>query len=151
MPRLPALMLALSVLSPASALAQEPPSLSIVWPPAGTTLQLSGDPDGAVGVVVRSNFALKAAGTCGTDPRCGHVHMRIDPEGTSCFVAPDKPYNSMNSDVGGDLIKARFGFCAQPLGPHVIGVLLADDHHQPVLVDGKPVTALVPVTTVAAP
>ena len=27
------------------------------------------------------------------------------------------------------------------------GVLLADDHHQPVLVDGKPITALVPITT----
>ena len=31
------------------------------------------------------------------------------------------------------------------LGP-VIGVLLADDRHQPVLVGGKPVTALVRVT-----
>ena len=32
-------------------------------------------------------------------------------------------------------------------GKHVIGVLLADDHHKPILVDGKPVTALVTVTT----
>jgi len=33
----------------------------------------------------------------------------------------------------------------------VIGVLLADDQHRPVLVNGKPVTALVNVTTALVP
>ena len=72
--------------------------------------------------------------------------MKIDPKGDSCNI-PGKPYNSMNSDFGGNLIKARFGHCPDALGPHVIGILLADDHHKPIIVDGKPVTALVTVTT----
>ena len=72
--------------------------------------------------------------------------MRIDPDCDSCNIH-EKTYNSMNSDFGGPLIVARFGHCPTPKGQHVIGVLLADDHHQPVLVDGKPITALVPITT----
>jgi hypothetical protein len=55
----------------------------------------------------------------------------------------------MNSDFGGALIKARFGYCADAAGKHVIGILLADDHHKPILVDGKPVTTTVTVTTTA--
>ncbi|MGH6861597.1 MAG: hypothetical protein ACRECY_15190, partial [Phyllobacterium sp.] len=99
----------------------------------------------AVGVVVRSNFKLLAAGQCGADRRCGHVHMKIDPGGDSCN-SPGRPYNSMNGDFGGDLIKARFGHC-RPAGGHVMGILLADDHHKPILAGGKPVTPLVAVTT----
>jgi hypothetical protein len=53
----------------------------------------------------------------------------------------------MNSDFGGDLISARFGHCPTATGEHVIGILLADDHHRPILVNGRPVTALVRVTT----
>ena len=95
---------------------------------------------------MQSNFKLMPAGQCGSDTRCGHLHMKIDPDGDQCNQ-PGKPYNSMNSDFGGDLIKADFGACQSPKGEHVIGVLLADDRHQPVLVGGKPVTALVRVTT----
>lgn len=127
-------------------LAQDAPSLAIAWPPAGAEIPLGADPEGRIGVVVSSNFRLKPAGTCGDDPRCGHIHMRIDPEGDNCNIE-GKNYNSMNSDFGGSLIAARFGHCDTPKGEHVIGVLLADDSHQPVLVDGKPVTALVPVIT----
>ena len=127
-------------------LADEAPSLDIVWPPAGAEIPLGDDPEGRIGVVVTSNFRLMPAGSCGEDARCGHVHMRIDPEGDSCNI-PGKTYNSMNSDFGGSLIVARFGHCTEPKGTHVIGILLADDHHQPILVDGQPVTALVPVTT----
>jgi hypothetical protein len=72
--------------------------------------------------------------------------MKLDPEGDSCNL-PGRPYNSMNSDVGGELIVARFGRCPSATGPHVIGILLADDQHRPVLVEGRPVTALVRVTT----
>lgn len=130
-----------------TALAQEStPTLQIVWPPEGAMVQLGTDPERAIGVVVQSNFKLLPAGQCGSDPRCGHIHMKIDPEGDSCNL-PGRPYNSMNSDFGGDLIKARFGPCPSPVGSHVIGVLLADDHHKPILVNGKPVTALVKVST----
>ena len=134
------------LLGPLPALAEEAPSLGVVWPPAGAEIPLGDDPEGRIGVVVSSNFKLQAAGTCNGDTRCGHIHMRIDPDGDSCNI-PEKTYNSMNSDFGGPLIVARFGHCPTPKGQHVIGVLLADDHHQPVLVDGKPITALVPITT----
>ncbi|SMO62568.1 hypothetical protein [Paracoccus laeviglucosivorans] len=128
------------------AIAQDAPRLSIKWPPAGATVPLGADPERAVGIVVDTNIALKPAGTCQGDPACGHIHMKIDPDGDSCNI-PGRPYNSMNSDTGGDLVKARFGHCPAPAGRHVIGILLADDHHRPILVDGKPVTALVEVQT----
>ena len=141
-----AIAILLGVLFAVNAFAQEEATLSIDWPPEGAQITLGEDTDRAIGVVVRSNFALKPAGQCGDDPRCGHIHMKIDPDGDTCNL-PGRPYNSMNSDFGGNLIKANFGACKQPTGAHVIGVLLANDRHQPVLVHGKPVTALVKVTT----
>jgi hypothetical protein len=137
--------LAFSLLSLA-AQAQDRPTLEIVWPKSGSVIELGNDPEKVIGVVVRVNYALLPAGKCGDNHECGHVHMKIDPSGDACNI-PGKPYNSMNSDFGGDLIKARFGHCPAAVGKHVIGVLLADDHHKPILVDGKPVTALVTVTT----
>lgn len=128
------------------AAADEPARLEIVWPAEGMVVPLGTDPERAIGVVVRSNFALRPAGQCGGEPRCGHVHMKLDPDGDSCNI-PGRPYNSMNSDFGGDLITARFGHCPTATGQHVIGILLADEHHRPVLVNGRPVTALVRVTT----
>ncbi|MEO4002045.1 hypothetical protein [Mesorhizobium sp. CAU 1732] len=128
------------------AMAQDRPTLEVVWPQAGTVIELGSDPEMAIGVIVKSNFELLPAGACGNNARCGHIHMKIDPEGNTCDI-PGRPYNSMNSDFGGDLVKGRFGHCPNPAGSHVIGVLLADDHHQPILVDGQPVTALVEVTT----
>ena len=143
-----ALKVSLALLASPIELAQadDLPSLEIVWPQPGSAVDLGDDPEKAIGVVVRSNFALLPAGQCGTNRQCGHVHLKIDPDGDTCNI-PGRPYNSMNSDFGGDLIKARFGHCPKAAGLHVIGVLLADDHHKPVLVDGKPVTALVTVTT----
>lgn len=120
--------------------------LRIVWPPKDAAIVLGNDPEQAIGVVVESNFRLMPHGTCGDDARCGHIHMKIDPDGDSCNI-PGRPYNSMNSDFGGPLVLARFGHCPTPTGEHVIGVLLADDHHRPILVDGQPVTALVRVKT----
>ncbi|MDB5315413.1 MAG: hypothetical protein JWO24_1257 [Rhodospirillales bacterium] len=128
------------------AAAQEPARLEIVWPVEGMDVPLGTDAERAIGVIVRSNFTLRPGGQCGTDARCGHIHMKLDPEGNTCNI-PGRPYNSMNSDFGGDLIAAHFGHCPTPTGAHVIGVLLADDHHRPILVDGQPVTALIRVTT----
>lgn len=141
-----AITLTCAALSLSAAQAQDTPSLDIVWPKAGAIVTLGDDTERAIGVVVRSNFKLRPAGQCGEDRQCGHVHMKIDPDGDTCNI-PGRPYNSMNSDVGGDLIKARFGHCPNSTGRHVIGILLADDHHRPILVNGKPVTALVEVTT----
>lgn len=138
--------LALSLLSLGSAQAEDRPTLQIVWPAAGSVIELGNDPEKAIGVVVSSNFTLMPAGECDGVSQCGHLHMKIDPAGDTCNI-PGKPYNSMNSDFGGDLVKARFGHCPDAAGTHVIGVLLADDHHKPIIVDGKPVTALVTVTT----
>lgn len=129
------------LLAPMAGMAQEEkPQLEIVWPPPGTVVELGTDAEKAIGVIVKSNFALLPAGQCGSNRQCGHVHMKIDPDGDTCNI-PGRPYNSMNSDFGGDLIKARFGHCPQVSGEHVIGILLADDHHRPILVDGAPVTA----------
>lgn len=140
------LTIAFTALSLAGAHAQDRPTLEIVWPHAGAVIDLGSDPEKAVGVLVKSNFELLPAGQCGVNDQCGHLHMKIDPDGDTCNI-PGRPYNSMNSDFGGDLIKARFGHCPDPLGSHVVGILLADQNHQPILVDGKPVTALVTVTT----
>ena len=137
------------VLSATSTLATaqtDAPTLKITWPPEGATIPLAAGGERSIGVVTESNFKLKPAGTCGSDTRCGHVHMKIDPDGDTCNL-PGRPSNSMNSDFGGPLIKANFGACQSPTGTHVIGVLLADDHHKPILVNGQPVTALVKVTT----
>ena len=142
----PTLTAAFMALSFTAAHAADVPTLEIVWPPAGTTIELGSDPQQGIGVVVKSNFALVPAGQCGDNTFCGHIHMKIDPDGDTCNI-PGKTYNSMNSDFGGDLIKAHFGHCPNPLGTHVIGILLADQHHNTVLVDGKPITALVTVTT----
>lgn len=138
--------MALALLSATPLMAEDAPTLRIVWPPEGATIPLGADPEGAVGIIVASNFRLAPAGGCGGDSRCGHVHLKLDPEGDSCNI-PGRAYNSMNSDVGGDLVKARFAHCPSPAGKHVIGVLLADDRHRPVIVDGAPVTALVKVRT----
>jgi hypothetical protein len=142
----PILTVAFIALSLATATAQDRPTLEIVWPQAGAVIELGNDTEKAVGVVVKSNFEFFPASQCKENRRCGHIHMKIDPKGDSCNI-PGRPYNSMNSDFGGDLIKARFGHCPDALGTHVIGILLADDNHQPVIVDGKPITALVTVTT----
>lgn len=142
----PILTLACVALSFTAANAQDRPALEIVWPQDGAVVELGSDPEKAIGVVVKSNLALSPALQCGENEQCGHVHMKIDPDGDTCNI-PGRPYNSMNSDFGGDLIKARFGHCPDALGTHVIGILLADDNHKPILVDGKPVTALVTVTT----
>jgi len=56
-----------------SAAAQDKPTLEIVWP--------------------KANSAIAP----GDDKRCGHVHMKIDPDGDTCNI-PGRPYNSMNSD-----------------------------------------------------
>lgn len=127
-----------------SAHAADQPMLTISWPPPEAAITVGDDQEKAVGVVVKSNFTLKPAGQCGAETNCGHIHMKIDPQDDSCNI-PGKPYNSMNSDTGGELIKAQFGYCKMVKGKHVIGVLLADDHHRPVIWNGKPVTALVPV------
>lgn len=122
------------------------PTLEIVWPADGAVIELGSDADKAIGVVVKSNVALLPPSQCAGNSPCGHIHMKIDPAGDSCNI-PGRPYNSRNSDFGGDLITARFGHCPNAFGTHVIGILLADDNHKPILVDGKPVTALVTVTT----
>jgi hypothetical protein len=132
---------------PVLAAAEEAPTLTILDPLQGTTVALGGDAEKTVEVRVRvTGFTLRAAGQCGGEPRCGHLHLKIDPEGDSCNL-PGRSYNSMNSDTGGDVIRARFDYCPSSTGPHVIGILLAQDDHKPVIVDGRPIVATAFVTT----
>jgi len=121
------------------------PALSITSPTPGAAVMLGDDPEKTVDVVVAvSGFRLRAAGQCEGEAHCGHLHLRIDPQGASCNI-PGRAYNSMNSDFGGEVVKAHFSYCPSAAGPHVIGVLLANDDHTPVIVDGRPVTAAVSV------
>lgn len=125
----------------ALAQAGEAPTIAIVTPVQGAAVALGGDAEKSIEVRVRvTGFTLRAAGQCGSDANCGHLHLKIDPEGGSCDI-PGRPYNSMNSDTGGDTIQARFGHCSSPVGPHVIGILLARDDHKPVIIDGRPMVA----------
>ena len=82
-----ALSVAALALFTSAALAEDAPSLRIVWPVDGMTVPLGSDIEGVIGVVVESNFRLAPAGSCGDDPRCGHVHMRIDPQSDDCNTA----------------------------------------------------------------
>ena len=112
----PILAMSFLALSLTAAHAKDRPMLEIVWPQPGAVIELGSDPEMAVGVVVKSNFALFPALKCAENQQCGHIHMKIDPNGNSCNI-PGRPYNSMNSDFGGDLIKARFGHCPMRLAP----------------------------------
>jgi hypothetical protein len=124
----------------------ETPVLTIISPAPNAEIILGGDQEKAVDVTVNvADFTLRPAGKCEGNPKCGHLHLKIDPAGDTCNI-PGRPYNSMNSDVGGEVIKAHFGYCQSATGPHVIGILLANDKHAPVIIDGKPVTASVAVT-----
>jgi hypothetical protein len=142
--RVGAILLTLASWGPAAS--QERAQLEILSPVDGAHVALGSDRERTIGIVTKSNFELRPAGQCGSNLRCGHLHLKIDPDGDTCNL-PGRPYNSMNSIFGGDLIKAQFGHCPSASGAHVVGILLADDHHRPVLVDGKPVTALVTVRT----
>lgn len=134
------------LLLPVAAAAEERPTLAIVSPLQGMTIAVGDDTERSIQVRVQvTGFTLRAAGQCGGDSRCGHLHLKIDPEGDSCNI-PNRSYNSMNSDTGGDTIQARFGHCPSPNGPHVIGILLAHDDHTPVIIDGRPVVATAFVT-----
>ncbi|MBR0643153.1 hypothetical protein [Plastoroseomonas hellenica] len=152
MPRLAILAVLAALLSiSAAAPATEPPRLSILSPAEGAEVVLAPGPEGSVAVRVSvPGFLLRAAGACGGAPNCGHLHLKADFEGDSCN-APGRPYNSRNSDTGGDTILAHLGHCPVPTGRHSIGILLANDDHSTVLVDGRPVIATVTVVARRAP
>ncbi|MGO8917643.1 MAG: hypothetical protein ACLQJR_17195 [Stellaceae bacterium] len=147
-----AAMLALALPVPASASRAEDataaaPTLAIVSPYAGATLALGDDAGRSVAVEIAvGNFTIRPAGRCAGLPQCGHVHLAIDYPGTTCN-APGSGGNSTNAGAGGTVVQAHFGYCPSPAGRHVIAVALARDDHSLVLVDGKPVTAVVAVTT----
>lgn len=152
MPRfaIPAVLILLLGLS-AAAPATEPPRLRILSPAEDAEVVLGPGPEGSVAVRVEaSGFLLRAVGACGGARNCGHLHLKVDFEGDSCN-APGRPYNSRNSDTGGDTILAHLGHCPVPTGRHRIGILLANDDHSTVLVEGRPVIATVTVVARRAP
>jgi hypothetical protein len=146
-----ALGTALSLLGLAEARAQsvaaaEVPAISIVSPAAGATVALGDDAGKTVVVKIAvTNFTIRPVGQCAGAPNCGHVHLKIDHPSDACN-APNSGGNSTNAAAGGNTIEAHFGFCPTPSGQHVIAVALAKDDHSFVLVDGKPVSAVVAVS-----
>ena len=129
-----------------SVAAAEIPAISIVSPAASATVALGDDVGKTIVVKIAvTNFTIRPVGHCGDTPNCGHVHLKIDHPSDVCN-APKSAGNSTNADTGGNTIEAHFGFCPTPGGQHTIVVALAKDDHSFVLVDGKPVSALVTVT-----
>jgi hypothetical protein len=130
----------------AAAAAGGAPTIAIAIPGDGATVSLGTDPEKSVEIALTvANFTIKPQGQCGGVADCGHIHLKIDPVDDSCN-APGSMGNSTNAATGTTRIKANFGYCPTPQGRHVVGVLLAHDDHSPVLVEGKPVTAVVAVT-----
>jgi hypothetical protein len=97
-------------------------------------------------------ITLRPAGTCGSDPDCGHVHLLID--GTACN-APGAPYNvqSAGSPIGDDRyeVNALFKWCQMATGSHTVRITLQKDDHSDYTDEaGIHIAAEVKVTTVSA-
>jgi hypothetical protein len=67
----PILTVAFLALSLTAAHAKDRPMLEILWPQPGAVIKLGSDPEKAIGVVVKSNFALFPALKCAANQQCG--------------------------------------------------------------------------------
>jgi hypothetical protein len=102
------------------------PCLVVTDPPAGATVNIGADPDKSVPIAFSvQGLTLKAPGSCGGDPNCGHVHVLVD--GDSCNSA-GVPYNNAGQ---GSPINVKLAACPEPTGPHVVAVELHKDDHSP--------------------
>ncbi len=132
-------------LSAAFANADGIPEIRIIGLENNAVVTLADNPQRTLDIAfVTDSFIVRPYGTCEGVLHCGHVHVQIDPEDTSCNY-PGKPGNNTNAATGGDKITAIFALCPAPTGPHTLLLSLANDDHSPVLVNGKPVTAKVRV------
>jgi hypothetical protein len=123
------------------------PGIRIIAPADHSAVALADNPQKALDLAFETDgFEVRSHGQCEGVPNCGHVHVQIDPENTSCNYQ-GKPGNNTNAATGGNHITAIFALCPTPTGPHTITVSLANDDHSRVLVNGKPVISTIHVIT----
>jgi len=143
------------------------PSVRIVSPADGAVVVLGDDPNRSVPIEIAvDDFVMKKLGTCGDVHNCGHAHLWVDPPeyvykdltvppigapgpGATCDNK-GFPANNQNAGTGASTVAAHFGNCPLPAGKHVIVVGLGRDNHLPVAKDGKPILAIITITTVDA-
>lgn len=125
------------------------PQLRIVSPTAGETVTMGTDMKVAI-VISANDFAIKSPTDCGTDVRCGVVHVNID--GDACNQ-PGKPYNNVLADgtLGQDFVtQALFEYCspAQRYGTHNVTVSLRKPDGSTVIGEGGvPAAATISLVT----
>jgi hypothetical protein len=128
----------------------EDPSVEILSPDPGDTVELESDDMTVSFRIDTDDFDLDEADECAGDLGCGQAVLRID--GDACN-APGLPYNAVTTDdetFGEATLEANFSFCpaAGRLGPHQVTVSLRRADGSPVMrLDGTPAEAMVPVMT----
>jgi hypothetical protein len=80
----PTLTFAFLALSLTVAYAKDRPVLEIIWPQPGAVIELGSDPEKAIGVVVKSNFALFPALKCAKNHR--HQPILVDGKAVTALV-----------------------------------------------------------------
>jgi hypothetical protein len=102
------------------------PSLAVIRPTAGATVGVGNTGKAVTFEFKADHFTLAPAGTCGSSPTCGHVHLLVD--GNNCN-APGSPYNAAGS---GSTLVGKLAFCPQDFGHHRAVLELHRDDHSPV-------------------
>ncbi len=123
------------------------PTLAIVDPPNGATLQTGPDSDRPVMLSFEtSGVQLRAPGTClASDGPCGHVQILVD--GPACN-ADGSPFNSI---AVSSPARASLARCPEAAGTHTVTLSLAHDDRSPWLDDEAPIAVSVAVTAELPP
>jgi truncated hemoglobin YjbI len=116
------------------------PTLTLLSPADGATVEPSATPDLAVALEVSvAGLTLRPPGTCAaSEAPCGSIRVRVD--GTSC--ADDD--GDVNARAWGNPVLARMALCPLPGGEHRIELELADAAGAPI--EGTAVAVDVDVT-----
>jgi hypothetical protein len=120
-------------------------TIAITSPAANDSVLLGVDAGKSVTITYAlTNFTAKPAGTCGSTPNCGHIHLLID--GSACTPAGGQYNNDSGSPT---TAVAKFASCPSnnQTGAHVVTLELHDDAHHPVNNAAGQIKASVTFTT----
>ena len=117
-----------------------PPTLTLLSPADGATVDPSATPDLAVALdVAVEGITLRAPGTCmASEAPCGWIRVRVD--GTSC----SDDSNDVNGRAWTSPVLARMALCPEPAGLHTVELELADAAGTPI--EGTAITVDLEVT-----
>jgi hypothetical protein len=123
-------------------------TVNITSPTSGSSVALGADAGKSVPVTFTlTGYTLMAAGTCGGQANCGHLHLRIDDDASPCNnSAGATSGDRYNVQVtSGTAANAQFAVCgAGAAGTHSITLEVADDsHHLVVNSSGNPIASTV--------